>query len=538
MSGGIVGVGAPDPGTGELINRLANPPNPVANLGPMVNTIDALKTLQAQNALTGIYQQSIDPTTGQVDLGKFNALARQNPAALYKFGDTMHSAGGGVGAEGVGTSAAVNAQLDQLAVQQAYMTPLLPAAKAGTLTADDVRAALKNMPPGVINPTTAANINQALDDGANASQLVLGGFLASDHARATIGATTPNMFGYGGGAINVNPLSPGSRSVSDVPFTPTPGEQISYQQFLKQPHSWYDPKTLQYYQGTYEQFLNARGANPNLQWKGPPPPAQGGPTAPQPAGGAPEPSGKVEPAPPAAAPGGGGDGGGGAPKPGAAGQPAAVPPESTLGSATDQYNAAVADLPNSQKRVLAEQQAEQALRSATTGHDVAVVTAVNNLLSSWSPAFLQKVIPGYDPEAKATSRDVAEKYLQQIANATSIGSGATTNEKLNAAVTANPNLNVTNKAALEVLGNLQSQERMGQVMTQEAIKQNVAPAAFAKWRAQWVATHDPRAFLPMTPELKDYLSKNIKPGSQEEKTFMKSYNEAQQNSPEAPAGQD
>lgn len=336
-------------------------------------------------------------------------------------------------------------------------------------------------------------------------------------------------------------------------MTPTPGEQISYQEFLKQPHDWIDPKTLQRTQGTYEQFLAAKGANPNLVWEGPPPPPQGGP------GGAPEPSGKVEPAAPTPAGGGGGGGapappattaapppaaggggGGATPKPGAAGAPSVIPPESTLASSTDQYNTAVKDLPDSQRRVFAEQEAEQALRSATTGHDVGVVTAVNNLLSSWSPGFLKQVIPDYDPEKKATSRDVAEKYLQQIANATAIGSGATTNEKLNAAVTANPNLNVTNKAALEVLGNLQAQERMGQVMTQQALNQKIAPAAFAQWRANWVATHDPRAFLPMTQSLKDYLAKNIKPGSKEEQIFMKSLNEANQTSPSAPApaGQD
>lgn len=83
----------PDPGYGALINKLANPPNPLTTLGQDAEALAAAKEFQAQNALTGIYQQSIDPQTGQVDLGEFNALARQNPAALWKFGESMRSAG-------------------------------------------------------------------------------------------------------------------------------------------------------------------------------------------------------------------------------------------------------------------------------------------------------------------------------------------------------------------------------------------------------------------------------------------------------------
>lgn len=320
MSGGIVGVATPDPGTNALIQRLANPPNPLERAGQSINALTNIKEFAAQNALTGIYQQSIDPTTGQVDLGKFNALASQNPAALWKFGQTMQSAGTGVGNEGQGTSAAVNAQLDQLAVQQAYMSPLLPKAQAGTLTADDVREALKNIPPGVINPTTMASVNQQLDGGANPSQMVLGGYFASQHARDMAAMAQPSLGTIQSGSMNYPtqgnmfyPGGPGRAGGIQYPAAPLtqgtqPGGtdiQIGDGQSITVPN---------------DQVHTILSNNPNLQKLNPTlvaPPASGEGRYPQPA--APAPGAPGAPTPPAPAPlpaaGGGGGGGGGAEKP-------------------------------------------------------------------------------------------------------------------------------------------------------------------------------------------------------------------------------
>lgn len=218
----------PDPGYGALINKLANPPNPLTTLGQDAEALAAAKEFQAQNALTGIYQQSIDPQTGQVDLGEFNALARQNPAALWKFGESMRSAGAGLGAEGQGTSADVASKLDQLAVQQAYMSPLLPKAQAGTLTADDIRTTLKNVPPGVVSPTVMANINQQLDNG-DPNAVVLGGYFASQHARDMASMTQPSMGTIQSGSMNYPtqgnmfyPGGPGRPGGIQYPTAPIP----------------------------------------------------------------------------------------------------------------------------------------------------------------------------------------------------------------------------------------------------------------------------------------------------------------------------
>lgn len=319
MSGGIVGVGAPDPGTAQLINRLANPPNPLEQVGQSMNALTALKEYQAQNALTGIYQQSIDPVTGQVDLGEFNMLARQNPAALWKFGQTMQSAGTGVGNEGQGTTAQLNAKLDQLGAQAAYMTPLITKAQAGTVTADDVRSVLKDIPPGVIPPTTLANINQQLADGADPNNVVRGAFFANQHGRDILNSAlgpiaTVNQgpqtsfvrqppFAQGGTAP---PLPMGlTPDQAAQPFTLTFGNQ-SIQTTVGAARTLLDtnPNLWNALSPEQQQALRAAG------YPGP------GAAAPAPGTGhygAPAPA--PAPAPGGGAPAEGGGGGGGAPKP-------------------------------------------------------------------------------------------------------------------------------------------------------------------------------------------------------------------------------
>ena len=123
MAGGASSF-APDPGTNALIQRLANPPNPLVTLGQDVQAISAAKELQARNAMAGIYQQAIDPTTGELDQGKLNALIGANPAAAWMAGQNMQQAGQAVSAQGVGTQQNVKAKLDQLGALGQMMYPL------------------------------------------------------------------------------------------------------------------------------------------------------------------------------------------------------------------------------------------------------------------------------------------------------------------------------------------------------------------------------------------------------------------------------
>src|SRR5215469_1300709 len=94
--------------TGAILNRLMNPPNPIDQIGGMANALTAVRNFQAQQASADAYRQSVDPTTGEVDLGKYKALLSQSPGA-FNFGPLVTSGGQAVGAVGQGTTADVNA---------------------------------------------------------------------------------------------------------------------------------------------------------------------------------------------------------------------------------------------------------------------------------------------------------------------------------------------------------------------------------------------------------------------------------------------
>lgn len=542
MSGGIVGVATPDPGTNALIQRLANPPNPLTQAGESINALANIKEFAAQNALTGIYQQSIDPTTGQVDLGKFNALASQNPAALWKFGQTMQSAGTGVGNEGQGTTAQLNARLDQLGAQAAYMTPLIAKAQARTVTADDVRSVLKDMPPGLVSPTMIANINQQLDSGANPNNVVWGAMFANEHGRATLSTTLgPGATVNQGQQVTFtrpfSPTAPGGVSSAPLPLSLTPGEVTQTNLALLQPkESWrmpdgswhsgsvgmwmkdfdldpskvyYDPKA-----GT----VSAPGA-PTLTVGAPPPAAAPAPGGAEPTGRPPPPA----PAPaatPAPQPAAGG------PTTQGGGKPSISPKVAAAGE--DAYNDANADMPHSRDRVTAAQLAIEHLKGATTGGTgTEALQAINNFLGTYPTEYLAKVIPGYDPSKAASDYQEATKYMQQLTNAAFPG-GASTNDKLAAAAQATPNPHMQNRAANEVLQTGIAGELMKQHVVTAFNNSGLPPAQYQQFASQYARTHDPRAFMfpTMTPEQREYLQKTMPKGSAAAKMFNDTLHEA------------
>src|SRR5215475_10803772 len=92
--------------TGALVNRLMNPPDMGAQFAKGLDTLNAWKQFQANQAAADAYKQSIDPTTGAFDQGKFNALVSQSPGA-WNMGETMRSAGTGYGAQSQATTANV-----------------------------------------------------------------------------------------------------------------------------------------------------------------------------------------------------------------------------------------------------------------------------------------------------------------------------------------------------------------------------------------------------------------------------------------------
>jgi hypothetical protein len=255
-----------DTGTGQLVNQLTNPPNPFDQYGKTLQFADQYKQFQANKAISDIYGQSIDPQTGQVDLGKFNALAQQNPAALWKFGAQMQQAGQGLQAEGAGTSADLGAKRQALESIGTQMAPLVAQIQAGgDVTKEQAQQALEQAKGLGLPASTIANVQRQLDalpSGASARNIVLGANFANTTGMQILSATAPGTtpLETGGGTQFVAPgtLSP-ARNVGPgayVPHTLTPGENI---QTIAVPIG-------NNQQATVPQAVAAQGANAVEQW--------------------------------------------------------------------------------------------------------------------------------------------------------------------------------------------------------------------------------------------------------------------------------
>jgi hypothetical protein len=541
-----------DTGTGQMINMLANPPNPFERAGQSIAGISALRDFQARQATAGLYGQAIDPATGQFDSGKFNALLQASPQALWNAGPAMQQAGTAQAAQGEGTQQQVAAAAAQLHGLGTQMAPLIQKIEQKQqVSPGEAQAALDSaVSSGLVNPQMAAHVKSQIDAipaGGNANNIVMGANFANSTGQEIANTIGPQFGAYDVGGKTVflptGPFWPGSVAGGAViAHTPSPGEQIQQAQWLNSrlADPWLDPKTHQYRQGTLREWyvdhdipLNTIQPFGNLR-PGPDgtvvvPGGSAGPvrvvapqaSAPDQGSAAPGPSGFLpagctaappagtappaapgEPAPPASAGAGSPQAGGvaqpgaqpGAPQAPAAPAPApndgrgsVVPAPSSVAAGEAAYNAMRADMPGSQQRVYTAQLALSALRNAKTGPGTDLLQVVNGVLGSWA---------GGTPQAKAASYDEANKYLQQVANnAVANFGGQATNDKLAAAVTANPSVHVQQLAAEDVLKVMIAGDKMKQYVWQQAQAQGVQPADFANYTANWATTHDPRAFI-------------------------------------------
>lgn len=228
-----------DTGTSQLINQLTNPPNPMAQFGQTLNFAAGLKQFQANQAGADAYRQSIDPVTGALDMGKFNALMAAGPGA-YNLGAAMQQSGLGVSAQGVGQQQDLLAKRQALEAVGTQLAPLVAQIQDGqAVTKEQVQAALDQAKGLGLPATTINNVQRQLDalaPGATANNIVLGANFANTTGMQILGATSPGTapLATGGGTTFVAPgtLSPG-RNVGPgtyIPHTLTPGEATHPQQ--------------------------------------------------------------------------------------------------------------------------------------------------------------------------------------------------------------------------------------------------------------------------------------------------------------------
>ena len=118
--------------------------------------------------------------------------------------------------------------------------------------------------------------------------------------------------------------------------------------------------------------------------------------------------------------------------------------------------------------------------------------------------------------------DEARKYLTDFVNQTG---NAGTNDKLAAAFAGNPNIHISNAAAVDVAKSALALRNQKQAMTLEFQKTGLPGQQFNKWASQWVNQHDPRgfAFDMMEPEAQKKLINNLKKKPTEAENFTKSH---------------
>jgi hypothetical protein len=220
--------------SGTNYNYLANPAVAAPNF--YLNSLQGLQAYrdqQAQLATSQAYQQSINPQTGALDQGKFNALLASTPQGAWNIGPAMQQAGQAQTAQGQGQQQQIQAKMLQMQGISAYMTPLIQKVQAGQpVSGQDVLGAAQSAADaGFVTPEMQANVQKqvaSLGPNGDASNIVRGAFFTTNASLQQLQAASPNLqpYNFGGytGFPNLRPGTPGYiGSGAVVPNTMGPG---------------------------------------------------------------------------------------------------------------------------------------------------------------------------------------------------------------------------------------------------------------------------------------------------------------------------
>lgn len=135
------------------------------------------------------------------------------------------------------------------------------------------------------------------------------------------------------------------------------------------------------------------------------------------------------------------------------------------------------------------------LPTTNTGPGTQVTNGWRSFLHSQLP-MLDKIIPGFDQRKIDTANaDELKKYMVQIASASAAQFGAGTNEKLAVAASGNPNPDMSNLAARDVVRMNIALLRAQQARMAAFEETGGDPQDYAKFSAKWARQVDPRAFM-------------------------------------------
>jgi hypothetical protein len=436
--------------------RAPEQPNPLQTIGQFADTANALNRLKLFPGQQQQQQQAIQGT--QVDL-----QTKWNRATAQAMSPLLTLPPGGINES---NTTSLIGPLEPLGVHTGGVIGLIMKYKDALGGWDPaVRAVTQALTQAPENAVGAVTPTPSLADVGPGLQPLL----TPPRGSATQGQTVPvggiipkgigpQFVGTGGGNV---PTNAGQPTGGVIPNTPSPAE-------LNQFHQVWNPVT--------HQFDHVRNANVAPMVNGAGQPIQPGAASAPAVPGLPS-SGRII-APPTAA---------------------AVPASAPLGTeagdvaATQHAQAARAKAGDYQATVFPINGAIEALSGADTGKGAELLNNIRGYLGDTPLKYVAGFLPSsLSDQAKRTLYDEASKYTTGMA----IGGpgGSRSNEGQAASVAANPNVHISNTAALAVAKSVLAQRRMEQAGTLAFDRSGAPDAQYLRFMDRWNTDQDPHAF--------------------------------------------
>lgn len=465
------------------------PPNPFTALQQPIQTASALQGLRqnqmrlnANQAISDAYRQSVDPNTGEVDFGKLQALASQNGAGAflpefmgqiaqqrnsqlqYDTGKLEQAYKQQQGIRGVVGSMALDPNLGKMDMSQQIAQQIVSMVQNGLLPQDMAIRELKGI-PGDPSQQKAWVTNHLLNSLSGEAKI-----------QAMMPKVVPVDTGLGTAFFNQNPLTGEMTANTFVGKGMTQSELAA-------------PKTITMPDGSQRQVTTAEwlkmmgGGAPSGQ----PSSAGGDYTGRYPSGG----TGSAPGVQIGLAP---------------AQQAALTAQGSSANTAAQDLHNAAADAP---MRLNLLQQARDSLAGISTGPGSDWRNTAKSFFNAMSPDLAKKI--GWTGDVQ--NYDEFKKILTNYASSVSGSLGSGTDARLNAAITGNANPGISKMANEDILAKTMAAEKMRAAQDYAFQNSGLTTDKFNQWQSQWNKNVNPDAFVftSMSPQQQQAFIKRQTP---------------------------
>lgn len=473
------------------------PPDPFAALQQPIQTATTLQNLRqnqtrlnANQAISDAYRQSVDPNTGEVDFGRLQALASQNGAGAflpefmgqiaqqrnsqlqYDTGKLEQAMKQQQQLRGMIGSLAVDPRLGKDDISLDISGQIINAVQSGLLPQDQAIRELKEVQKRIGSPSEQASYvrNHLINSLSNEAKL-----------QAIMPKVVTADTGLGTAFMNQNPLTGEMTPNTFVAKGLTQSELAA-------------PKTITMPDGsqrqvTTEQWLKMmNGGSPTGSPGGQPSPTGGNYTGRYPTGS-------------------GGSGAPGVQTGLAPAQQAALTAQgaSSNAAAQDLHNAA-ADAP---MRLNLLQQARDSLAGINTGPGSDWRNTAKSFFNALAPDTMKKI--GWTGDVQ--NYDEFKKILTNYASSVSGSLGSGTDARLNAAITGNANPGISKMANEDILVKTMAAEKMRAAQDYAFQNSGLTTDKFNQWQSQWNKAVNPDAFVftSMSPQQQQAFIKRQSP---------------------------